>query len=45
MKRYLSQTAIVISIGANTIHVFCIVEGKVEWRSVRRINVGGNNAF
>lgn len=31
--------------GANTIHVFCIVEGKVQWGSVRRINLGGNNAF
>lgn len=31
--------------GANTIHVFGIVDGKVEYGSIRRINVGGNNAF
>lgn len=45
MGRYLKETATVVSIGANTIHVFCVVEGKIQFSSVRRINVGGNNAF
>ena len=31
--------------GANTIHIFCVVEGKTDYGSVRRINVGGNNAL
>lgn len=31
--------------GANTIHVFCIINGKTDFSSVRRINVGGNNSF
>ena len=31
--------------GANTTHVFAIFKGKVDWNSLRRINVGGNNAF
>ena len=31
--------------GANTIHVFCIIGGKMDFGSVRRINVGGNNSF
>lgn len=31
--------------GANTIHVFSIINGKMDFGSVRRINVGGNNSF
>lgn len=31
--------------GANTIHTFAIIKGKVEFSSVRRINVGGSTAF
>jgi actin-related protein len=31
--------------GANCIHVFSVVEGKVSFESVRRLNFGGNIAF
>lgn len=45
MPRYESETAFVINIGATTIHLVAIVNGKVDYNSVRRINIGGNNAF
>lgn len=45
MARYESETALVINIGATTIHVFAVVKGKVDFASVRRINLGGNVAF
>lgn len=31
--------------GATTIHVAAIIAGKVDYNSVRRINIGGNNSF
>lgn len=45
MSRFSKESALVISIGANTIHIFCIIEGKIDFNSIRRINIGGNNAF
>lgn len=45
MTRYESDTAFVINIGATTIHMVAIINGKVDYNSVRRINIGGNNAF
>jgi actin-related protein len=45
MGRYCSETAVVVSMGANTIHVGSVVEGRVEYSSIRRINIGGNTAF
>lgn len=30
--------------GATSTHIFAIIDGKVEWQSVRRINVGGVNS-
>ena len=45
LNRYESETSLVINVGANTIHIFCMIEGRVDYSSVRRINVGGNNAF
>lgn len=31
--------------GATTIHIAAIIAGKVDFSSVRRINIGGNTAF
>jgi len=31
--------------GATSIHIQAIVKGKPDFSSVRRINIGGNNAF
>jgi hypothetical protein len=31
--------------GATTIHIAAIIGGKVDFGSVRRLNIGGNNAF
>lgn len=31
--------------GANTVHELAIVDGKTDYSSVRRINVGGNQSF
>lgn len=45
LSRYESETALVVSVGANTIHVICMIDGRADYNSVRRINVGGNNAF
>ena len=43
--RYESETALVISMGATTIHIAAMIGGKVDFGSVRRINIGGNTAF
>ena len=45
MSRYEKETALVVDMGANATHIIAIVGGKPEWNSVRRINVGGTNAF
>jgi actin-related protein len=45
MDRYEKETALVVDLGANATHVFCINKGSVDWRSVRRINIGGNQSF
>lgn len=45
LARYESETALIINVGATTIHVLAIIKGKVDWGSVRRLNIGGNNAF
>jgi actin-related protein 5 len=45
MARYESETALVISMGATAIHVVAVVGGVVDFSSVRRLNLGGNNAF
>jgi actin-related protein len=31
--------------GANTTHVFCVNKGVIDYGSVRRINLGGNQSF
>ena len=31
--------------GANTVHELAIVDGKTDYSSVRRINIGGNQSF
>ncbi len=31
--------------GATTTHIAAIIGGKVDFGSVRRLNIGGNNAF
>jgi len=31
--------------GATTVHIAAVVNGKLDYNSVRRINLGGNNAF
>lgn len=31
--------------GATTIHIAAVIAGQVDFGSVRRINIGGNNAF
>jgi actin-related protein len=43
--RYESETALVVSMGATAIHVVAVVGGRVDFNSVRRLNLGGNNAF
>ena len=45
MSRYDSETALIVEIGANTIHLLAMVEGKFQPQSVLRINIGGNSAF
>lgn len=45
MDRYEKESALVIDLGANATHVFCVDHGRVDFRSVRRINLGGNQAF
>lgn len=45
LGRYNTETSLVVDVGANTIHVFAVVQGKVQFGSVRRVNVGGNNSF
>jgi actin-related protein len=45
MDQYEKSTVIGIDIGANTIHVFCIIDGKVQYENVKRLNLGGNQAF
>lgn len=45
VDRYEKESSLVVDIGANATHVFCINKGSVDWRSVRRINLGGNQAF
>lgn len=35
----------VVDLGANATHVFCVNKGSVDYNSVRRINVGGNQSF
>lgn len=45
LDRYEKETALVIDFGANATHIFCMNAGNVDWRSVRRINVGGNQSF
>ena len=34
-----------MQMGASCIHVFAVEKGRVRYDSVRRINIGGNNAF
>ncbi len=43
--RYEKETALIVDIGANATHIFSVVKGTVDWRSVRRINLGGNQSF
>jgi actin-related protein len=31
--------------GANTVHELAIVDGKTDYSSIRRINIGGNQSF
>ena len=45
MNRYQAETALVVQMGANTIHVMAVVAGKPDFSSVSRINLGGNQAF
>jgi actin-related protein len=45
LDRYEKETSLVIDMGANTTHVFCMNKGSVDWQSVRRINLGGNQSF
>jgi actin-related protein len=45
MTRYESETALIINMGATTIHTAAVVGGKVDFGSVRRLNLGGNTAF
>lgn len=45
MGRYESETALVVSMGATAVHVVAVVGGQVDYSSVRRLNLGGNNAF
>ena len=45
VDRYEKETALVVDMGANTTHVFCVNKGSVDWQSVRRINLGGNQSF
>ena len=45
LTRYETETALVVSMGATTIHIAAIIGGKVDFGSVRRINIGGNAAF
>ena len=45
MDKFENDSALVIDLGANTTHVFCVNSGKVDFNSVRRLNVGGNQCF
>jgi actin-related protein len=45
LARYESETALIINMGANSIHIAAILGGKVDFSSVRRVNIGGNTAF
>lgn len=45
MGRYESETALVVCMGATSVHVVAVVSGRVDFSSVRRLNLGGNNAF
>jgi actin-related protein len=31
--------------GATTVHIAAIIAGKVDYNSIRRINIGGNTSF
>lgn len=35
----------IVNFGATSVHVLAIVNGKVDFASVRRLNIGGNNSF
>lgn len=45
LSRYESETALIVSMGATTIHIAAMIGGKVDFGSVRRLNIGGNTAF
>lgn len=34
-----------INFGAHTTHVIPIIRGRVDYSNIRRLNVGGNNAY
>ena len=43
--RYESESALIINMGATAVHVVAVIGGKVDYNSVRRLNLGGNNSF
>lgn len=45
MDRYEKETALIVDLGANATHMFCINKGNIDYRSLRRINLGGNQSF
>ena len=45
LTRYESETVFIINMGATSIHIAAVIRGKVDFSSVRRVNIGGNNAF
>ena len=45
LSRYESETALVVNMGATSIHVLAVVNGQLQPNSVCRLNLGGTNAF
>ena len=45
LNRYQTETRLLINFGGTTTHVIPIIEGKVDYGNIRRMNIGGNNAF